>query len=75
MVMQTRFTQDTGFGSVLPTEERLWALNTMEEILEAFGAINADYERHSRAARGVTTRYFLWREVPIAGRGCCGNRL
>ncbi len=31
--MQTRFTQDTGFGSVLPTGEGLFAFNTMEEIL------------------------------------------
>jgi hypothetical protein len=51
-------TQDTGFGSVLPTGEGLFAFNTMEEILAAFDAINSDYERHSRAARAIAEEYF-----------------
>jgi hypothetical protein len=51
-------TQDTGFGTVLPIGEGLFAFNTMDEILAAFGAINADYERHSRAARAIAEEYF-----------------
>ncbi|HEY3302556.1 MAG TPA: hypothetical protein VGL70_03355 [Candidatus Binatia bacterium] len=51
-------TQDTGFGSVLPTGEGLFAFNTMEEILAAFEAINSDYEKHSRAAHAIAEEYF-----------------
>ena len=51
-------TQDTGFGTVLPTGEGLFAFNTMEEIMVAFETINADYERHSRAARAIAEQYF-----------------
>jgi hypothetical protein len=36
----------------------LFSFNTMEEIIDAFGAINSDYERHSRAARGIAEEYF-----------------
>jgi len=51
-------TQDTGFDSVLPTGQGLFAFNTMDEILAAFEAINSDYERHSRAARAIAEEYF-----------------
>jgi hypothetical protein len=51
-------TQDTGFGSVLPTGEGLFAFNTMDEILAAFESINSDYVRHSRAARAIAEEYF-----------------
>jgi hypothetical protein len=51
-------TQDTGFGSVLPTGEGLFAFNTMEEILAAFEAVNSDYAKHSRAARAIAEEYF-----------------
>jgi len=51
-------TQDTGFDSVLPTGEGLFAFNTMEEILAAFESINSDYQRHSRAARAIAEEYF-----------------
>jgi hypothetical protein len=44
-------TQDTGFGSYLPTGEGLFAFNTMEEILDAVERINDEYGRHSAAAR------------------------
>jgi hypothetical protein len=56
-------TQDTGFGTVLPTGEGLFAFNTMDEILAAFDAINSDYERHSRAARAVAEEYFRAEKV------------
>ena len=51
-------TQDTGFGTVRPTGEGLFAFNTMEDIITAFEAIHADYDRHSRAARRIAEEYF-----------------
>jgi YHS domain-containing protein len=51
-------TQDTGFGTALPTGEGLFAFNTMEDILAAFDAIQTDYARHSHAARRIAEAYF-----------------
>jgi hypothetical protein len=51
-------TQDTGFGTVLPTGEGLFAFNSVDGILAAFDAINGDYERHSKAARAIAEEYF-----------------
>jgi hypothetical protein len=51
-------TQDTGFATVLPTGEGLFAFDTMEEILTAFDAINSDYDRHSKAALAIAEGYF-----------------
>jgi hypothetical protein len=51
-------TQDTGFGSVLPTGEGLFAFHSMDDILAAFESVNSDYPRHSRAARAIAEEYF-----------------
>jgi hypothetical protein len=51
-------TQDTGFGDVLPTGEGLFGFTTLEDIVAAFEAIRADYDRHSRAARAIAEEYF-----------------
>ena len=51
-------TQDTGFGTVLPTGEGLFAFNDLDDILEAFDRIESDYEAHSRAARAIAHDYF-----------------
>jgi hypothetical protein len=51
-------TQDTGFGTVLPTGEGLFAFNTMNEILTAFERIATDPARHQRAARAIAEEYF-----------------
>jgi len=51
-------TQDTGFGTILPTGDGLFAFNTMDEILSAFEAVECDYERHCRAARDIAEEYF-----------------
>lgn len=59
-------TQDTGFGTVLPTGEGLFAFSTMDEILLAFERVNADYERQSRAAREIAEEYF--RAERVLGR-------
>lgn len=56
-------TQDTGFGSVLPTGRGLFAFNTTEEILTAFDALNSDYEKHSRAAYAIAEEYFKAEKV------------
>ncbi len=51
-------TQDTGFSTILPIGEGLFAFDTMDEILTAFEAIECDYERHSHAARDIAEEYF-----------------
>jgi hypothetical protein len=51
-------TQDTGFSTVLPTGEGLFAFRNMDDILTAVDAIEYDYERHSRAARAIAEEYF-----------------
>jgi hypothetical protein len=51
-------TQDTGFGRTIPTGEGLFAFSTSEEIVAALESINADYEKHSRAARAIAEEYF-----------------
>jgi hypothetical protein len=51
-------TQDTGFGTVLPTGEGLFAFTTLDEAAAAFEAVESDYERHSRAAREIGEEYF-----------------
>jgi GT2 family glycosyltransferase len=71
--------QDTAFGNVLPTGEGLFAFSTTEEILEAIDAINADYQRHSRAAEELAHEYFS-HEVVLGslldeiGVALCGGR-
>jgi hypothetical protein len=56
-------TQDTGFGNVLPTGAGLFAFNTMDDIIAAFDAINADYAKHSKAARDIAEEYFRAEKV------------
>ena len=51
-------TQDTAFGSVLPTGEGLFAFATVDEAAAAVEAINSDYRRHRRAASAVARDYF-----------------
>jgi hypothetical protein len=56
-------TQDTGFGSVLPTGEGLFAFNTMDDIVEAFETIESDYDRHSKAAGAIAEEFFSSEKV------------
>jgi hypothetical protein len=51
-------TQDTGFGSFLPTGEGLFSFNTMDDILDAFERIQSNYRRHSQAARAIAEEHF-----------------
>jgi hypothetical protein len=51
-------TQDTGFGTVLPTGEGLFAFRTADEAAAALDAIRSDYARHGRAARAIAEEFF-----------------
>lgn len=51
-------TQDTGFGTVLPTGKGLFAFNNLDDILTAFEAVASDYEGHCRGARSIAEEYF-----------------
>lgn len=50
--------QDTGFRDHYPTGEGLLAYSTLEEAVEGIEEIAGDYERHSRAARGIAEEFF-----------------
>jgi hypothetical protein len=56
-------TQETGFSNILPTGEGLFAFSTMDEIEEAIGRINADYEDHCAAASRIAREWFDYRVV------------
>ena len=51
-------TQDTGFGSIVPTGEGLFAFATLEEAEWAIREIDADYPRHAKAAARLAREYF-----------------
>jgi GT2 family glycosyltransferase len=51
-------TQDTGFGSALPTGEGLFAFDSLDRAASAMAAIDADYSRHAAAARELAGEYF-----------------
>ena len=55
--------QDTGFGTIIPTGEGLFAFTTMAEALAAIETINADYQRHCKAARALAEEYFAAQTV------------
>lgn len=50
--------QDTGLSDWLPTGEGLLTFRDVHEALSGIEIINADYERHCRAARILAERYF-----------------
>jgi glycosyltransferase involved in cell wall biosynthesis len=50
--------QDTGFSSVLPTGDGLFAFTTADLALAAIDRINSDYNRHCDAARSIAREYF-----------------
>jgi hypothetical protein len=51
-------TEDTGFPDWLPAGEGLLAFRTPDEAFQGIEAINADYDRHRRAARQLAERHF-----------------
>jgi hypothetical protein len=50
--------QDTGFSAVLPGGEGLLPFSTVGGAVEAVKSIEANYERHARAARELAVEYF-----------------
>ena len=55
--------QHTGPSSFLPNGEGMFRFSTARQASEAFEAINADYERHCRAARKLAETYFDAKQV------------
>jgi GT2 family glycosyltransferase len=51
-------TQDTGFGSALPTGSGLFAFGSPDAAADAVMLIDADYAAHSRAARELAREHF-----------------
>ena len=50
--------QDTGPSGYLPNGEGMFRFSTLDQAAAAVAAINADYERHSRAARALAEAHF-----------------
>src|SRR5256885_4561995 len=55
--------QNTGPSSFLPSGEGMFRFSRIDQAVNAFDAINADYERHSRAARDIAESNFDSRRV------------
>jgi hypothetical protein len=55
--------QETGFSEWLPVGEGVFTFATMDEALLALTELNADYTRHSKAARAIAADYFEARTV------------
>jgi hypothetical protein len=51
-------TQDTAFGCALPTGEGLFAVSDLDQAAAAIEAIEADYDRHRRAAGAIAREHF-----------------
>ena len=50
--------QDTGPSACLPNGEGMFRFSTPWQAVDALAAMNADYERHSRAARALAETHF-----------------
>jgi hypothetical protein len=50
--------QHTGPSSYLPSGEGMFRFSTIEDAANALAAVNADYERHRRAARDIAETHF-----------------
>ena len=50
--------QDTGFSEFIPTGEGLFAVDDVADAARAITAVEADYERHSAAARQLAAECF-----------------
>ena len=56
-------TQETGFSNILPTGDGLFGFSSVDDIQRAVEAINADYDRHCRAALNIARECFDYRVV------------
>lgn len=50
--------QDTGFSSILPVGMGILPFRNIDEAVVAIHEIEANYERHSKAARAIAEEYF-----------------
>lgn len=50
--------QDTGFSGVLPVGEGILPFTNLDEAVRGIQEVEANYERHSRAARAIAEEYF-----------------
>ncbi|MGH7531582.1 MAG: hypothetical protein ACREMN_14470 [Gemmatimonadales bacterium] len=55
--------QHTGPSDYLPNGEGMFRFNSLDEAAAAFAVIDADYQRHCRAARDIAETYFDARRV------------
>jgi hypothetical protein len=55
--------QDTGWTAHLPSGEGLFAFSTIDDAMAGIDRLNADYERHARAAVEVARAHFDARVV------------
>jgi hypothetical protein len=55
--------QETGFSKLYGGDAGLLAFRTLGEIVEAVKAVNADYKKHSRAAREIAQEIFEAKKV------------
>jgi hypothetical protein len=55
--------QNTGPSSFLPNGEGMFRFSTLSEAADALAIINANYERHCRAARGIAEALFDAKQV------------
>ena len=55
--------QHTGPSAFLPNGEGMFRFSTLKEAADALAVINADYERHCRAARKLAETYFDARQA------------
>jgi hypothetical protein len=51
-------TQETGFTKNYGGKDGLWSFRTVDEVADGLKRINADYRKHSRAAREVAREVF-----------------
>ena len=56
-------TQETGFSKFLPTGKGLFGFKTMDDVVRAVDAVEADYEGNCRAAREIAYEYFAAEKV------------
>ena len=55
--------QHTGPSSFLPCGEGVFRFSTLQQAADALDAVNADYARHSKAARQIAETYFDAKQV------------
>jgi hypothetical protein len=56
-------TEETGFSKFIPSGRGLFGFGTMEQVLAAIDAIEADYSGHCRAAAEIAQEYFAAEKV------------